>query len=70
MIDGKYTIFAGDVNQDGAVDSNDMIPVDNDSSNYLYGYLITDVNGDGVIDSNDMVKIDNNNANYVGTVHP
>lgn len=70
MIDGRYTIFAGDVNQDGTIDSNDMIPVDNDSSNYLYGYITTDVNGDGAIDSNDMIIIDNNNANYIGSVQP
>ena len=70
MIDGKYAIFAGDVNQDGGIDLNDMIPVDNDASNYLYGYLNTDVNGDGIIDLNDMIKIDNNSANYIGTAHP
>lgn len=70
MIDNVYAIFTGDVNHDGAVDSNDMIPVDNGSTNYLYGYYDTDVNGDGAVDSNDMVKIDNNNANYIGSAHP
>lgn len=70
MIDNVYAIFTGDVNHDGSVDSNDMIPVDNGSTNYLYGYYDTDVNGDGAVDSNDMVKIDNNNANYIGSAHP
>ncbi len=70
MIDGKYTIFAGDVNQDGTIDLSDLIPVDNDASNYQYGYMSTDINGDGVVDLSDMVKVDNNNANYIGAAHP
>ena len=70
MIDGKYAIFVGDVNQDGVIDLSDKIPVDNDASNYLYGYLNTDINGDGGIDLSDKVIVDNNNANYIGTAHP
>jgi hypothetical protein len=70
MIDGRYAIYAGDVNQDGAIDSGDFTPVDNDASNYASGYLVTDINGDGAIDSGDFTSIDNNGLNYIGTVHP
>jgi hypothetical protein len=70
LIGGVSVIFSGDVNQDGAVDTGDMIPVDNDSFNYLSGYLISDLNGDGSVDTADMIFIDNNSANYIGTQHP
>jgi hypothetical protein len=70
MITGQYVIYSGDVNQDGVIDTADMTPIDNDSANYVSGYLDTDVNGDGVIDTADMTIVDNNAAAYVGTANP
>jgi hypothetical protein len=70
MIDGKWVIYGGDVDQDGFIDTGDMAPVDNDSFNYLSGYLNSDTNGDGVIDTGDMVIVDNNASNYVSSSHP
>jgi subtilisin family serine protease len=70
MVDGSYTIFGGDVNQDGVVDTADMTPVDNDSDAYMAGYIITDVNGDGGVDTADMTIVDNNSADYVESAHP
>lgn len=67
---GVFIIYGGDVNQDGSVDTGDMLPVDNDSFNYVFGYLNSDVNGDGSVDTGDMIIVDNNSANYVGTQHP
>jgi hypothetical protein len=68
--DGRYMIFAGDVNQDGFIDTQDYVGIDNDSYNYLSGYLITDVDGNGMVDTNDYIFVDNNNYNYIGTMHP
>ncbi len=70
MTDGHYTIFGGDVNQDGAVDTADMTPVDNDASGFASGYLVTDVNGDGIVDTGDMTIIDNNAAAFVSSIAP
>jgi hypothetical protein len=70
MMDGTYVIYGGDVNQDGGIDTGDMVPVDNDSSNYASGYLVSDVNGDGGTDTGDMIVIDNNSSNYIGAVTP
>ncbi len=70
LISGKFVLFGGDVNQDGVVDTADITPVDNDSGNYLSGYLVSDVNGDGVIDTGDMTIVDNNAAGYVGSATP
>lgn len=70
MVDGAYVIYGGDTNQDGTIDTGDMTPVDNDSGDYLSGYLVTDINGDGQVDTADMTIVDNNSANYIGTAHP
>ena len=69
-LNGKYCIFAGDVNQDGIVDETDMISIDNESANLLTGFLITDVNGDGVVDAIDLIMTDNNAAAFVATKKP
>jgi len=65
-----FLIFAGDVNQDGVVDSADMTVVDNDAQGFATGYLLSDVNGDGVTDSADMTLLDNNAANFVSRMTP
>lgn len=70
MADGKWAFYAGDVNQDGSVDTGDMSPVDNDAADYATGYLTTDVNGDDVVDTADMTIIDNNASIFVGSVTP
>jgi hypothetical protein len=70
MIDSYYAIFAGDVNQDGVIDTGDMTPIENDSFNFMNGYLNTDINGDGVIDTGDMINVVNNSYNFVGSAHP
>ena len=68
--DGVWVVWGGDVNQDGLVDSSDMVAVDNDASNFVTGYLDTDLNGDGLIDSSDMVLLDNNASQFVARVIP
>jgi hypothetical protein len=70
MIDLSYTIYGGDVNQDGIIDSSDMAPVENSAALAKTGYLTEDVNGDGLIDSSDMAIIENNAALAVGIKTP
>jgi len=65
-----YTIFGGDVNQDGLVDSGDITPIVNLSSAFASGYIPEDANGDGLIDSDDLSIIDNNATTSVGSVTP
>jgi hypothetical protein len=68
--DGYFLIYGGDVNQDGFVDGNDFIDVDNDNAQFYSGYKETDINGDGFVDGNDFILIDNNNALFIGTIQP
>ena len=70
MSGGYWVFFGGDVNQDDIVDSGDMIPIDNLSALFTYGYLPEDANGDGIIDSGDMIIVDNNSSNFVTAITP
>jgi hypothetical protein len=70
LVGGKYVVYGGDLTQDGSIDTGDMVSVDNDSYNYMTGYLNSDTNGDGVIDTGDMVIVDNNAGNYISTITP
>jgi photosystem II stability/assembly factor-like uncharacterized protein len=68
--DGQWVIYGGDVNQDGIVDSGDMILVDNDVMNFITGYVLTDVNGDGLVDSSDMILLENNSSLFIIAMIP
>jgi hypothetical protein len=70
LVSGKYVIFGGDVNQDGVVDSDDFVAVDNDASNFMTGYLSTDVNGDGVSNAADLLPLGENTAIFVAKIVP
>jgi hypothetical protein len=70
MPDGYFTIWSGDSNQDGLVDSSDMVMIDNDSNIFATGYILSDLNGDGLTDSSDMVILDNNASQFIAKVIP
>ena len=70
LIAGKYVIYGGDVNQDGVVDAGDLIPTDNDASNFTPGYVITDINGDGIVDPDDIFIIGNNASGFIQSKIP
>lgn len=65
-----YTIYNGDVNQDGIVDGADGAIIDNDIANFGSGYLNTDLNGDEFIDASDASVTDNNAFNFIGKITP
>ncbi|HRI84702.1 MAG TPA: FG-GAP-like repeat-containing protein [Ignavibacteria bacterium] len=66
----RFSIYSGDVNQDGVVDLTDGSFIDNDAYNFNSGYLSTDVNGDGIVDVTDAVYVDNNATGFVGVIKP
>jgi len=70
LANGIFAIYSGDVNQDGFIDGNDYIQIDNDNSRFLNGFSNTDLNGDGFVDGNDFIQIDNNNSNFIGAIVP
>lgn len=69
LVGPKYCIYSGDINQDGTVDLNDVIPVLSDYDNLDY-HLINDLNFDGTIDLNDAIFVLSGYDNLVGVVTP
>ncbi|MBK7029743.1 MAG: PKD domain-containing protein [Bacteroidales bacterium] len=70
LVSGQYVIYSGDVNQDGLIDSDDLISTDNHAKDFLTGYLSTDLNGDGFVNETDLQLIDSNGALFVAKITP
>jgi hypothetical protein len=56
----KYGLFSGDLNQDGVIESQDYIEMENSIFSILFGYQISDITGDGVVESDDYLLMENN----------
>ena len=63
-------MYAGDFNQDGAVDGSDFLDFDGPSQAGAGGYEPTDLNGDGAVDGSDFLIYDPNAQNGVGAAVP
>ncbi len=70
MGNGRFAIYSGDVNQDGAVDLLDIQPTENNASLFQFGYDPTDVNGDGATDLLDLLLIENNAGLFIYYARP
>lgn len=67
---GIYSVFNGDVTQDGVLDASDLGLVDFDIYYGNSGDISSDVTGDGVVDASDLGLIDFNIYNGAGSVSP
>lgn len=67
---GVWSLFTGDINQDGAIDAFDFIIMDPEIQAGTSGYLASDLNGDGVVDAFDYLVIENNIIEGIGIVRP
>jgi len=67
---GIFAIFSGDLNADENVDLFDVLQVENDITNFVYGYASTDLNGDGNVDLFDTLPLELNLLNFVYSIHP
>ena len=65
-----WNIYSGDLNQDGAVDLDDVVGVYNDANNFVTGYSISDMNGDMMTDLSDVLITFNNANNFVSVIRP
>ena len=61
LIESKWCIYGGDVNQDGFVESTDVNIVFTDNVNGAMGYVSTDLNGDNFTDAEDLSIVFKNN---------
>ena len=64
-INGKFCMYAGDVNGDGAIGATDVNSIQTSATAFFTGYRTHDVNGDGVVDALDLILTDNNAAAFV-----
>ncbi len=67
---GKWCIYSGDVEGDGAIDGTDLALIDNDASAFATGYLRTDLDGNDFVDGTDYALADNNASNFVSVIRP
>lgn len=67
---GRYCNYSGDVNQDGAIDLDDVIITYNSAGAFEVGYKVTDVNGDNIVDLNDVLIAFNNASAFVAVMKP
>lgn len=66
----RFAIYNGDVNQDGAIDLNDVLQTYNSAGSFETGYTATDIDGDSIVDLNDLVIAYNNSVAFVSVVKP
>ncbi len=59
-VDGSYSIISGDVNQNGVIDFNDFLLVENGSLNSGVGYSVYDLDGNLLVESSDYSLVENN----------
>ena len=65
-----WTIYSGDINQDGAIDASDFLVLDPSIQNGDGGYAVGDINGDGAVDASDFLVMDPNIQTGVGVAIP
>jgi len=68
--DSLWSIYSGDVDQNGFVDGTDQSLIDNDAYNFVSGYVNSDLTGDNFVDASDAAIAENNAANFVGKIIP
>lgn len=70
LMNGVYSIFCADIDQDGSIGIIDMGGVENASINFISGYVPEDIDGDGSVGIVDMGSVENNGINFVGAILP
>ncbi len=70
LVGSNYSIYTGDVSQNGNVDLTDLIEVFNDATNFVTGYVVTDLNCDNQTNLTDVLFAYNNSSIFVEVKKP
>lgn len=70
LVGSMYSLFTGDVQQDGSVDLSDIVAIFNDAGQFATGYVVTDLNCDDFVDLTDIVFAFNNSSQFVTVIRP
>lgn len=65
-----YCLYSGDVDQNGFVNTADILIISNAVSVFTPGYVASDINGDGICDLTDLLIAYNNSVSFVNTIRP
>jgi PKD repeat protein len=69
-VNGIYVIYSGDVNQDGHINTSDMVNIETAAGIFTNGYYAQDINGDAIVDFHDMVPVELNIIKAISSSHP
>jgi hypothetical protein len=67
---GVWALYSGDIVVDENMDLLDLGLLENDISNFAYGYLPSDLNGDGNVDLLDSAPMESNISIFIFSSHP
>jgi hypothetical protein len=66
----RYGEYGGDVNQNGVIDLNDIIIVNNAAGSFAAGYVVEDLDGNNIVELTDVLIAYNNAGNFVLKIVP
>ena len=66
----RFAVYSGDADQDGNINLNDLIIINNDVSQFALGYINSDINGDNTTDLTDLIFTYNNSRKFVSVIRP
>ncbi len=67
---GVWSFYTGDIVKDENVDLLDLGVLEDDISNFQFGYIASDLNGDGNVDLLDSPTVEANINSFVFAYHP
>ena len=67
---GNYALYSGDVDQNGAINSEDFLAIKSATRFFPSGYLTNDVNGDYLVESSDYSIVENNSIQSISLSKP
>jgi len=70
MNENIWSMYNGDLDQDGAIDANDFLILDIDMQGFVSGYYASDINGDGTTDASDFLILDANIQGFITSSTP
>ena len=67
----EFCLFSGDINENGFIDLDDVIRINNEATNFTVGnYLPEDLTGNGIVDLEDVTICYNNSVEFVIVIRP
>lgn len=66
----KYGFYSGDFDQDGQIDLDDIVAIQNDVNLFKTGYIKSDINGNNMAELVDVITALNNSNDFIHSIAP